>query len=203
MTSGGYLDPLYAASLSEWGEPRALPRSGGSILVRAIAGSPDRDGMGPYPIFCCADWSKLREDVNELASDLVSLVLVADPFGAFDEDMLRRSFDVVSAFKEHRVADLREPREKLVSKHHAYYAKRALRTLHVAAEDEPVRALDEWASLYDSLKERHALRGIKAFSRAAFEKQLPVIKVKWPWGEEEIVKYDLPEALRGSPDAPK
>jgi CelD/BcsL family acetyltransferase involved in cellulose biosynthesis len=37
---------------------------------------------------------------------------------------------------------------------------------------DPTRYLDEWTRLYAGLAERHRLEGIRAFSRAAFERQL-------------------------------
>ena len=65
--------------------------------------------MGCYPIFTCQDWSQLANDLQDLGCDLVSLALVTDPFGEYDEPYLRRIFDVVFAFKEHYVADLQRP----------------------------------------------------------------------------------------------
>ena len=53
----GYADPAYAAALAEVGEPRVLPHSGGSLLVRPTPGGRDLDAIGPYPLFACADWS--------------------------------------------------------------------------------------------------------------------------------------------------
>src|SRR5437868_13346155 len=84
MTSGalsptGYADPAYAATLVHVGQPRLLPRSRGSILVRRVHDTPYFDGRGPYPLFSCSDWSCLGADVDELRSDLISLVVVADP----------------------------------------------------------------------------------------------------------------------------
>jgi len=170
--TGGYADPAYAESLSEFGRPRRLEASGGSVLVRAIPGSNAQDAMGCYPLFACQDWSGLGEDLAALARDVVSIALVTDPFGAYDPASLRASFDPCFPFKEHRVADLRQPRDRAVSKHHAYYARRALRQVEVVAEEDPLRALDDWVALYEHLKARHALRGIKAFSRSAFARQL-------------------------------
>jgi hypothetical protein len=105
----------------------------------------------------------------------VSLSLVADPFGTYNESYLRRCFkDVVIPYKKHYVADLFEPVEVIVSKHHRRYALKALRRVHVERCTDPTRSLGEWIVLFETLKKRHAIRGIKAFSREAFAKQLSI-----------------------------
>lgn len=171
--ASGYAHPLYAASLSGFGEPRHLPRSGGWLLERAIPDTPYRDAMGPYPLFACEDWPSLNGDLDEI-EDLVSLTLVTDPFGGYDEPLLNQCFDTVQRFKEHFVADLDQPPETLVSKHHRYYARRALEKVRVEECAEPERFLDEWTELYGGLARRHGLGGIKAFSRDAFAQQFRV-----------------------------
>ena len=169
----GYSHPGYAASLSGFGRPRLLPRSGGWILERDIPGTLHRDAMGPYPLFACRDWPSLQEDLDRI-EDLVSLTVVTDPFGGYDEPLLHRCFDVVRPFKKHFVADLTLPADAIVSKHHRYYARKALEKVRVEECAEPVRFLDGWTRLYTGLTERHGLTGIKAFSREAFARQLRV-----------------------------
>ncbi len=168
----GYLHPEYAESLREFGLPRELPQCRGWILERQIPGFSYRDAMGCYPLFACQDWSQLQADLEDLGDELVTLSLVTDPFEAFDLAYLRQCFDVVIPFKEHFVADLRQPINVIVSKHHRYYARRALRSVHVERRPNPVQHLDEWTDLYATLIKRNSLRGIKAFSKAAFIKQL-------------------------------
>jgi hypothetical protein len=171
--NAGYSHPGYAASLSEFGTPHHLPRSDAYILQREIPETPHRDAMGPYPLFVCRDWTGLPEDLNEI-EDLVSLTLVTDPFGDYDENLLNRCFDTVIRFKEHFVADLTRPPDHLISKHHRYYARKALEKVRVEACGDPLRFLDEWTGLYAGLTRRHGLTGIQAFSRDAFAKQLQV-----------------------------
>ena len=91
--------------------------------------------MGCYPLFSCLDWSGLKADVDELAADLVALSLVTDPFGATTSQSLEDCFgDKVVRYKEHFVADLRRPRARtFVSRHHRYYAQRALRAVELRA----------------------------------------------------------------------
>ena len=130
--------------------------------------------MGPYPLFACRDWSRLPEDLEAIGDDLVSLALVADPFGGYDEDLLDKCFDVVRPFKQHFVTDLGVPRDSIVSKHHRYYARKALAEVRVEEYEEPSRVLDEWTALYADLAGRHGLKGIRAFSRESFAEQLEV-----------------------------
>jgi hypothetical protein len=174
-TTAGYAHGLYAESLSEFGTPRELSRSRGWILERSIHGFSDRDALGCYPLFACRDWSALEADLNDIKNELVSLSLVADPFGDYDRAHLERCFkNVVVPFKEHFVADLSRPERELISKHHRYYAQKAMTSVHVERCFEPSRYLDEWVELYANLTARHALKGIKAFSKNAFAGQMHV-----------------------------
>ncbi len=169
----GYLHPRYAQSHAELGVLRELPRCGGFIVERDIPNTPHRDAMGCYPLFACRDWSKLRVDIEALGGELVSLALVTDPFGDYDESDLRRCFpDLVVPFKEHHVVDLEKPRNRVVSKHHRYYARKALREVSVEVHPDPPAFLDEWMELHRHLVAKHDIRGVKAFSRRAFAEQL-------------------------------
>ena len=171
----GYLHPGYAQSLAEFGTPRWLSRCNGWILERQIPEFPYHDAMGCYPLFDCQDWPLLYADLEDIGSDLVCLSLVADPFGEYDEDYLHRCFaDVVIPFKEHYVVDLEKSIDSIVSKHHRYYARRALKQVHIDICNDPPQFAEEWTGLSSNLTRRHALREIKAFSRAAFAKQLSI-----------------------------
>jgi Acetyltransferase (GNAT) domain len=171
-----YRHPRYAESLSEFGTPRELPLCQGWILERDIPEFPYRDAMGCYPLFACQDWSKLHLDLDEIrGDDLVSITLVADPFGPNNETYLQRCFpDLVRPFKEHFVVDLCQPLNQFVTKHHRYYARRALARVTVETCPDPGQFLDEWVDLYATLSKRQNFRGIKAFSRRAFTIQLGV-----------------------------
>ena len=168
----GYQHPAYAHSLSEFGTPRQLPASEGWILERVIPGSTDHDGMGCYPLFTCRDWRKLHIDITGLAKDLLTLVLVTDPFADVDAAYLESCFDLVKPFKCHYIVDLSQPLANSVNKHHRYYARKSLREIEVEVCHEPSRYIGEWIRLYDNLVKKHDIRGIRAFSPECFHKQL-------------------------------
>jgi len=169
----GYLHPDYAFSLAEFGSPQELPRSKGWILSRPIPGSPHQDAMGCYPLFSCKDWSMLNYDLEELENTLVTLSLVTDPFGAYDETYLQQCFrDVVTRYKKHYIVDLRRPVDEIVCKHHRYYARKALKSVSIEECPDPTLLLEEWLEFYSNLMKKHKFKGIKAFSKKAFLKQM-------------------------------
>jgi hypothetical protein len=171
----GYLHPLYAASLSEFGEPYELPRCKGWILKREIPGFPEYDAMGCYPLFACQDWSQLYADLEGMGNELVCLSLVTDPFGEYGEAYLRECFkDVVVPFKEHFITDLSYPIDSFVSEHHSRYAQKALREVHVEKLNKPEEFISEWMSLYSNLSARHNIKGLPLFSESSFRKQLNI-----------------------------
>lgn len=170
MSGRAYSAPGYAASLFEFGSPRRLPRSGGWLLEREIAGAAGNDLMGPYPLFSCTDWEGLAEDLDGL-DDAVSVVLVADPLADVGEPELRRAFpDRVVPFKRHHVRDLEAPAS--LPEHHRRHVRRSSRALEVELCANPLEHLEDWSALYAELADRHGLTGIRAFSREAFRKQL-------------------------------
>ena len=175
MSSAGYLHPLYSQSLFEFGEPVELSTCKGWILKRPIPKVPFFDGMGPYPIFTCENWSGLEKDLEDLSDQLISLSLVTDPFGNYTQKDLQRYFrDVARPFKEHFIVDLEQKIQAFVSYHHQRNARKALQIVKVDVWQNPIRFLDEWCSLYDNLIERHNITGMTRFSRASFARQLSV-----------------------------
>ena len=171
----GYSHPAYAASLAEFGRPRALPRSGGWLLERPIPDTPYRDAMGCYPLFACSDWSKLALDLEELSGELVSVAIVADPFGEHDPEGLRDCFPtLVTPFKEHLVTNLSRSPESFVAAQHRRKAQRALKRLDVERCEHAMLLLNDWIELYANLIQRHGIRGLTAFSAGSFKAQLAV-----------------------------
>jgi Acetyltransferase (GNAT) domain len=171
----GYLSRAYADSLVELGCSRYLPRCRGWILERPVDMSAHRDAVGGYPLFSCESWRGLAADLADLQHELVSLVLVADPFGAFDVETLNRSFNAgVSILKRHHVVELVRPVDELACPHHKRNARKALEHLVVEHVDSPALFLNEWADLYDVLIRRHNIRGVARFSRESFKRQFEV-----------------------------
>jgi hypothetical protein len=170
----GYCHRDYANSLAEFGRPLELPRCCGWLLERPIPAFSAKDAMGCYPLFCCLDWQRLGDDFDQLREELVALSLVADPFGNFTTDMLKRLFDVVLPYKEHFVADLSLPLEQFTSARHRKYGRKVLRNISVEVCSSPAAHLDEWVMLYNHLIERHNITGLRRFSRKSFEQQLSV-----------------------------
>ena len=170
----GYAHPDYVASLAEFGDPVRLADCEGWLLRRTIPDSPRADAMGPYPFFTCRDWRRLPEDLDRL-DGLVSVMLVADPFGDHDAELLSGCFpDLLKPYKDQFVADLSRSPETFVSRHHRRYARAALSTVDVKRAESPIEWLDDWTGLYEVLVERHGIRGVAAFSRQSFAAQLEV-----------------------------
>jgi hypothetical protein len=170
----GYLHPLYAKSLKEFGAPVELPQCGGWLLERHIPKFELTDVMGCYPLFCCADWRRLGLDIEKLKDRYVTISLVADPFAPVSAADLSQYFQTVRPFKNHFVIEINNDTNRRISQHHRYYAKRALKQIQVSLVDDPKACLDDWVRLYQTLVERHHLRGIKAFSKIAFAVQFEV-----------------------------
>lgn len=171
----GYASAHYARSLREFGEPLPLPGAKGWLLKRRIPGSPHHDGMGCYPLFSCMDWTRLPEDLDALKNDLVSVTLVADPFGSHGEALLRSCFpDLCVTYKEHYVVDLESVSLETISSHHRRNVRRGLRELDVEFCGNPEAHLDDWRRLYGELIRRHGIKGMAAFSQDAFRRQMNI-----------------------------
>ena len=128
--------------------------------------------MGCYPIFSALNWSGLNQDLADLSPGLVSVALVADPFGEYSHQGLSECFDRVVAFKQHYVVDFGKP--MVISKHHRYYSRKSAVDVSIEAGPPPAGFGERWSGLYETLIQRHGLKGIKAFSRTSFELQMRV-----------------------------
>ncbi len=144
-------------------------------------------------MFFCEDWSRLAADLADLPDDIVSVSLVADPFGAYTLDMLEVCFDVVNPFKCHYIVDLQGNPEAIGSDHHRKSARRALRKIQVEVCRDPSGFADAWITLYHKLVTRYDISGIRAFSRNAFIRQLsmPEIVVHQAFLDSELVGAQL------------
>jgi hypothetical protein len=166
----GYSGFRYVESLAEFGTPRRLPLCDGWLLERPVRDGA-RDLMGSYPLFACRDWTGLADDLESLERQAVSVMLVPDPLAEPPEAELRRAFpDLMREFNRHRLRDLERPWQP--PSHHRRHIRRAAAALEVEVCDEPADHLEDWTRLYAALVARHDLVGIRAFSRASFERQL-------------------------------
>src|SRR4051812_20294163 len=146
----GYRQEAYPRSLREFGRPRALRGAGGWLLERTIPSMPDHcDAIGCYPVLACRNWNGLPADLEDLREELVTIAFVADPFAPIDPIQMARTFDVFTSFKEHMVLDLSLSPETVITKHHRYYARRALRSVEVDVTTEPQLHAREWTALYE------------------------------------------------------
>lgn len=170
----GYLHGDYSQSLAEFGLPTLLPNSGAWVLKRSIDGC-SYDAMGSYPLFACPDWRRLPSDLEGVGMQWVSLAVVSDPFGDYDEEFLHICFpDLVFPFKSHFIADLDRPPHSFVAGHHQRNARKALARLQIERCERPEELLEDWTHLYSVLVARHDIRGIPRFSRRIFARQLLV-----------------------------
>ena len=170
----GYSHPFYAQSFREVGEPIYLPSAGGWLIKRQIPDTENFDAMGPYPLFVCKNWSALPRDLDELRNDLVSLSLVIPPLTQLPTSSFQSYFDTLYPYKDHYLLDFAIPLESSISRGRRKDARRSLKNVSVEIINTPGMYLDEWFCLYQHLVDRHGIKGIRAFSKASFAKQLSI-----------------------------
>ena len=172
---GSYLNSDYALSFEEQYNPIRFEVSKGLILRRKIQGVDLYDAMGCYPLFFCEDWSSLQIDIENNDLELISLTVVTDPFGGYDDALLGSCFNsLVVPFKDHFVADLSKDPEDFVNKHNRRYAKKALKAVSVEVTNNPIDLSDVWVEMYRNLISRHSINGVAAFSEETLRRQLNV-----------------------------
>jgi hypothetical protein len=170
----GYASPLYAHSFSEFGQVLELRHANACLLKRQIGGTGLYDAASCYPLFCCADWTGLAEDLQEIRDQLVSVTVVTDPLGSGTKAAFSAAFNKVLPYKDHFIVETALRPETFVSRSHREQARRALRKVQVDVCRDPAAHLDEWVDLFGVLTERHSISGMRRFSRRAFEEQLSV-----------------------------
>jgi hypothetical protein len=170
----GYQHGDYAGSFADIATPRRLERCGGWLLERPTPGLPLRDAMGCYPLFACMDWAGLRGDLDALAGGIVSLALVADPFGPREVAQLAECFDEVTEFKPHFVVDLEDAASLALPRKHRRNVERSLDRVQLETCADPIAFLDEWEALYRGLEQRHGIEGVRSFSRECLRLQMLV-----------------------------
>ena len=170
----GYLSPLYAASLAEFGYPVELPRSRAWVLKRPVGVADLDDAIGIYPRLTCEDWTGLLADIETLSQSIVCLSFVTDVFTPLSLSSLTDTCDTAFEYKTHHLVDFESFREETVSRGARYRARRGLKAVRVDLCDKPLDYLDDWVALYEQLIARHSITGIQRFSRLSFERQFLV-----------------------------
>ncbi|HET6326355.1 MAG TPA: GNAT family N-acetyltransferase [Planctomycetaceae bacterium] len=170
----GYRSAEYAAALVDLGRPVALPNCGGWLLERTIPTTNLCDAIGCYPLFRCANWAELDNDIDGLRKGFVTLSLVPDPFGGPPSDLAACFPDVCLPFKEHFGVDFSRDWRGSISRHHRRNVRAGARSVEVEHCEDPPVWLNTWIDLYGQLGRRHHISGPARFSRQSFQLQLSV-----------------------------
>jgi hypothetical protein len=117
---------------------------------------------------------RLADDLDGLASSLVSVVLVSDPLAPVDEKTLRKCFDKVQPHKRHYIVECHQPPSSFVNRSHQRHAVQAIRNVHVDRCERPLDWLEDWMRLYGVLARRHSITGVRLFDRQAMARQLVI-----------------------------
>lgn len=166
-----YNSKIYADSFSTFGEPIYLKKSGGWLLKRIILGTNYYDAMNCYPFFICDNPDNLIEDLREL-KNIVSVMLILSPFCNLKNIEF---FDSYLKFKDHFIVDL--CKNNKIPNNHIRNIKTGMKNI-ISIWVRPDEFVDEWYSLYNNLIKRHNIKGMIAFSKDCFKKQLLVSGAK-------------------------
>jgi len=159
-------------SLDSIGEAHFLKHAQGWLFKRTFRQF-GFDLTGSYPFFKALKPENLKADLQALQTleSFIALVLVSDPLDPNSEKQLGPLFpDCFRLFKHHYGIDLTQKLE--FSAHHRYYARRAERTQSFEVLVEPLQILNEWFDLYQNLILKHQIKGVRAFSKTAFQNLL-------------------------------
>jgi hypothetical protein len=114
-------------------------------------------------------------DLEAIKNEIVSIVLVTDPFGDYyPVDLNNCFYDLFRPFKEHYVVDLTCPLDQIISRHHARNIRKSQSKVRVEHCNNPLKFAQKWNELYANLIKRHNIIGISAFSKSSLYKQLSV-----------------------------
>jgi len=162
-----YATEAYAHTLGTLGDAVAVPEWRNWVLRRLIDGGRDFDAIGAYPVAAIDRAADIAGGIERLRRlELVSVVLVTDPFLRPPLAALEKAFDVARPFKTHYLHDngAGPPR---YSKHHRHALRQAratVRRIDLAAN------MSAWTALYSELVVRRRITGPAAFSDAAFRR---------------------------------
>ena len=147
----GFRHPDYAAS---HGVACELPHSGGSVVMRAIDGSPRQDLASPYPLYACRSLKSIAQDFELLPDQAVSLTLRTSPFDAADVEDIKDDFDVVTPFKTHHIVDLDGPWRDHASRNAKRYDRIARANFSIEPVDAPTLHAESFRDLHAAMLAR-------------------------------------------------
>ena len=137
-----------------------------------MPGHDERDGRGPYPLFSCAEWDPLADDLASLEG-MVSVTMVIDPLAPMTRQHLERVFDVVRPYKTHHVIDFRLGPTR-PSRHHLRELRAVPSDVRAEIVPFPSSHADDWVRLYGDLVRRHAVTGFADLPAGSLRAQLDV-----------------------------
>ncbi len=189
----GYASAAYLRALGL--TPRALGRTGGYLVERALPGG-GVDLAGAYPLFACQDWQALARAVADLPAGPITLTLVSDPFNPLGAAGLGAIFPVCRKLHDHWIVDLSAP--PVVSRHHRRKLRAAGAVRIEAGPADPALGA-AWAALYGHLVAKKSIRDARAFSPQSLAAQLavPGAQLVTAWDGPQLLGADLYYLDRG------
>jgi len=187
----GYRSAAYASALIGLGRPVPLGETGGFLIERTIPGTPYKDLMGPYPLFCCSNWDALEPALAALGTAHVTLTLVTDPFCPLPPERLAEIFLRCHPLHDHYLIDLAAP--PALSRHHRRKLRQADPSIRIKAAPAAARDLAAWMRLYTNLIARKGITDLRRFDEDSFRHQhlVPGTHVVTAWDEDEILGADI------------
>lgn len=171
----GYSSEYYYRTLDRVGQPLFLPRSQAWGLVRNIPNTSYRDLSASFPFLRAISPNRITEDFADLPDDVVTAVVVTDPFSEADPNMLNHSFNAgLTFFKKHYVVNVQSYATDV---HHEHLNKvrtafgRGV-TVHECYRTDYYEEI--WGMLWDLLVSRHGLADAPGPSRSGVIRQLRV-----------------------------
>jgi len=162
-----YSSAAYARALSFLGPALSVPAWGNFVIKRDIPGASVHDASGPYPRMHFPPGADLAGGLEQLRQhELVSVVLIPDPFGGPEPAEFEESFPICRPFKTHHYVDYAVGYSP--TKHHRDEIRRGLRRClieRVNLRDH----LEEWTHLYGNLIARHEITGTANFPSSYFD----------------------------------
>lgn len=163
----------YTNAFSINGNIVLLPRCNGSVLRRSIDDCERTDLTSPYPLFLCENLEEIPHDIDALKRESdVSLTLRTNIFDHEKLSEVKSTFDIVSPFKTHYVADLTTPWREFVSRRCRRYAAKAESFFEISVVDEASRYASLLMSLNQNILNRVSATSNPDLTLSVFQKLL-------------------------------